>query len=118
MGNIILPSYIPAYYKPGFSRERGQTEHLQASKLTDKVCKTFTDGPRYTVDNWNKTGRTIMDGSPCAISARTKQEDVKLTVSSVQLYDSEPVSLAYNKGEEKSIVSCTMRRSSTPTSTA
>ena len=75
MGNNILPSYIPAYYKQGISGERSQAEHLQASKLKDKVCKTCRDGPRCKVDNWNKTGRTISDGNQCKDKSRRYQSD-------------------------------------------
>ena len=42
-----------------------------------------------------------MEGSPCAISARTKQEDNVQTIPSVRLLTAEPVILAHTEeGEE------------------
>ena len=91
MGNIILPSYIPAFYKQGFSGVGGRAEQFN-------LCKSCKDGPRCKVKNWKKTDLKFPDGSPCAISARTEHKDIKVTVSGVQLYDMEPGSSAHIKG--------------------
>ena len=74
MRNIVLPSYVSAKYKPGFSGKKGQAEqeHGHTIKLTDKVCQVCRNGPRCEFASWKKTEHTILDGSPCATRARTK----------------------------------------------
>ena len=38
MGNVLLPSYFPVKYKPGYSGSRDRAEELQLSELQKPVC--------------------------------------------------------------------------------
>ena len=58
------------------------------SKLQNPVCLTCKDGPRCEVTNLTKTGLELPDGSPCANST-VKHPEIKVIVSSVQLYRAE-----------------------------
>ena len=75
MGNLELPSYKPAYFKPGFSGKKSQAEQCQTCILNDKICKVCRDGPRCKIATVKKAGHKILDGSPCAASTRVRPKD-------------------------------------------
>ena len=102
MGNVLLPSYFPVKYKPGYRGSRDQAEQLQLSQLQNPVCLTCKDGPRFEVTNLTKTGLELPDGSPCANSTRIKHPEIQVTVLSVQLYSLETACSAHPEGGEVS----------------
>ena len=86
MRNIVLPSYFPIMYKPGYSGGGGRVEHIQLKKQQYQAFLSCKDGPRRTDTHLTKTGLEVQDGSPSEISTRTAHPAIQITVKSVQLY--------------------------------
>ena len=69
MSNVVLPSFIPVKFKPGFSGRIDQAEQMLISKKQYPVCIICKDGPRCTVTHQTKTGLALQDGSPCGAAS-------------------------------------------------
>ena len=88
--------------KPGYSESRDQANQLQMSMLQHPVCLTCKDGHSCEVTNWTKTGLELSDNSLFANRTRIKHPEIKVTVSSVQLYSVETACSAHPEGVEVS----------------
>ena len=97
MGNLELPSYKTAYFKPGYSGKKSQAEKIQTCILIDKICKVCKDGPKCKFAKVRRAGHKILDGSPCAASTRVAPKDILHTVPTVQLPMEKPEVLAQAK---------------------
>ena len=96
MGHVLLPSYSPVNYKPGYSGSRDRAEQLQLSELAKPVCVTCWDGPRCKLSRLTNTGLKVLDGSMCASSTRMEHSAIQVTVSSVHMYSDDNLSSAHS----------------------
>ena len=98
MCNVVLPSFIPVKFKPGFSGRLDQAEQMLISKQQYQVCVICKDGPRCTVTHQTKTGLAMQDGSPCAASTWTAHPEIVVTVPGLQPYSVETACKAHPEG--------------------
>ena len=79
-------------------------EQLHTNKLKDIVFEVCRNGSRCEFACWRKkSNHAIFDGSPCAATARTTQEDndIMKTVHSIRLLNAISESLTHAEEEVK-----------------
>ena len=99
MDDILLPVYTPVSYKPGYSGNSDQAEHLCMEQTYKKVCMLCMDGPRCKFNTVKEQFSVDSINAPSAIDDKAAHSDCKISVPIIVLGSAREPVLAHTKGD-------------------